>query len=178
MRHLRTASVLFIFLLSSEFTVARAKPAVEIVPVAVWQGRSQSTMNGAILNELRKAWPDSRMAHAVSAAPFLRGETSRRAYKEQLSSLIRVGDDVVLHMAPWKSLANKASVSYRYDPTLFGVHISEAECSDDCGLDLSFTAFSSGEISQMIGASRQIFSENDLGAPADHRLPIERKAEA
>ncbi len=154
--------VLFLFIQG----IATAGPAVEIIPVAVWQGRSQSLASGAMIDDLRKAWPDARIAHAVSAAPFLRGDAARRSYKERLNAQIRIGDDIVLHMAPWKTIADKASVSYKYAPTLFGVRIAEQECTEDCGLDLSFSAFSSSDVSKMIAVSRKIFSENDMGSPA------------
>lgn len=163
---IRKFSILLTGLMAVMAPSLNAKTAVEIVPMAVWQGRSQSLLNATIIGDLRKAWPDSRIAHVVSAAPFARGELSESRYKNQLVASITAGDDIVLHMAPWKSLADRASVSFRFYPTLFGVKITDEDCINDCGLELSFTAFSTSDIKDMIAVSRKFLAEHKLGSPA------------
>lgn len=150
----------------AQWGFAAAKPVIEVIPVAVWQGRPGSLLSLSLLDDLRKSWLDARIAHAVSAAPLARGEISGQSFKDQLASLTRSGDDILLHMAPWKSLADKANVNFKYAPTLFGSRISEDDCKYDCGLDMSFTVYSPQEVRAMIAASRKLLGDNGMGAPA------------
>jgi hypothetical protein len=145
---------------------ALSKPAIEVVPIAVWQGRQQELLSLSLLDNLRKEWSDPRVAHAVSAAPLVRSESSRQLFSDQLASIIKPGDDILLHMAPWKSIADKASVPFKYSTSLFGVPLSEANCAFDCGLDMTFTVYSSAEVRSMIALSRKFLTDQGMGAPA------------
>ncbi len=145
--------------------IAAAEPQVEILPVAVWQGRLQSLPVDSLLDDIRRAVPDQRLVHAVSAAPFLRDASGAEVFRAQLLAILRPGDDIVLHMAPWKSIASKAGVTFQTSSPLFGGKLSQADCTVDCGLDLSFKAYSFMDIKKMIEVSQTAVRSNGLGRP-------------
>ena len=140
-------------------------PAIEIIPIAVWQGKTTRPWSMSLLRDVRNSIPGNRVAHAISAAPLARNESSRDAFRSYFSEAVQAGDDILLHMAPWKSLADKASVAFKYSPTIFGAPIVADDCASDCGLDLSFSAFSRGEVRSMISMSQELLTAAGFGKP-------------
>lgn len=138
---------------------------IEIVPIAVWQGRSLNDWNSKLLQDLRAVFPEGKIAHAVNAAPLLRVESTKKIFRRLFADSARVGDDVLLHMAPWRSLTTHASVRSMSTPTFFGSSISDEDCQIDCGLDLSFAAFSPSEVRSLVLASLDVMEEIGFGEP-------------
>lgn len=142
---------------------AIARPGVEIVPVAVWQGKTTRPWSLGVLRDIRQKFPNMRMAHAVSALPLARGDEFDQGFRNKFAKIIQPGDDILLHVAPWKSLVERSNVKFRYEPTVFGVAVNPEDCAIDCGLDLSFNAFSPSEVRSIVAHSKSILAAGGFG---------------
>jgi hypothetical protein len=142
-----------------------AKEGVEIVPVAVWLGEFGRPSEVNVLKEIRATFPGMRFAHAVDGAPMLRDDASQNSFRSQLAQVLEPGDDILLHAAPWKSLAKKSGVAFKFQPTAFGAPIVPEDCVIDCGLDLSFSAFTKSESTAILSSSRKALGDAGFGQP-------------
>ena len=133
-----------LFCLGTPASSAFAGDGVEIVPMA---------------------FPGRRFAHAVDAAWIMRGDAARERFQRQFSQVADTADDVLMHLAPWKSITGRVGVAFKYGPTAFGAPISDLDCIIDCGLDLSFSAFSQNETSSIISSAKKALEEAGFGNP-------------
>lgn len=140
-----------------------ARSAVEIVPLAVWQGKPTRPWSLGMLRDLRRKFPNLKIAHAVSPAPLVRGGDSDLAFRLKFARLVQPGDDVLLHFAPWRSLVQKAKLNFRSEPTVFGSPVNVDGCAVDCGLDLSVTAFDYADLKQMATQAKSILHSSGFG---------------
>lgn len=142
-----------------------AKEGIEIVPIAVWLGQFERASEADSLREIRAAFPGLRMAHAVDAAYIVRSEESRQRFQVEFSQGADPSDDVLMHMAPWKSITGVAGVPFKFEPTAFGSSISDMECAIDCGLDLSFRAFTPLEAKAVMTSAKKALFYSGFGDP-------------
>lgn len=142
-----------------------ARAGVEIVPLAVWQGKSTRPWSVGILRDVRRKFPQLKIAHAISPAPIVRGGEDDRGFRLRFSRIVQPGDDILLHVAPWKSVVEKARVEFRQEPTVFGMPVNLDDCTDDCGLDLSIRAFSPTELGSLIHLSQEVLRTRGFGEP-------------
>ncbi len=143
--------------------VAQAAPGVEIMPLAVWQGKPARPWSSDLLETLRESMPEQKIAHAVSAAQLLQSSDRQLEFRYRIAQVLRPGDDVLLHFAPWKSIAEKAGVSMKLEPTLFGTPMVPDDCRLDCGLELSVSAFSTWELKSMVQLSSGMLFDRGFG---------------
>lgn len=142
-----------------------AKPGVELMPVAVWQGKPTRPWSVGILRDIRAKFPHVKLAHAVSPAPMVRAGDQDLRFRQKFSKIIQPGDDILLHVAPWKSVVEKARIEFRSQPTVFGAPVNLDDCSFDCGLDLSVRAFSDLELKSLISFSKNVLRLHGFGEP-------------
>lgn len=142
-----------------------AKPGVELMPVAVWQGKPTRPWSVGILRDIRAKFPNVKLAHAVSPAPMVRAGEQDLGFRQRFSKIIQPGDDILLHVAPWKSVVERARLEFRNQPTVFGAPVNLDDCSFDCGLDLSVRAFSDGELKSLISFSKDTLRLHGFGEP-------------
>jgi hypothetical protein len=142
-----------------------AGAGIEIVPVAVWQGKPSRPWSVTKLQDIRRSFPGLKIAHAVDASSLVRGGEQQTVFRDNFARSIVAGDDVLLHAAPWKSLVEKAGVAFKTKPTAFGAPIDLDNCLADCGLELSFSAFSPADARSIIATSKGILSDSGFGAP-------------
>ncbi len=140
-----------------------ARAAVEIVPLAVWQGKPTRPWSIGMLRDLRRKFPNLKIAHAISPAPLVRGGDSDLGFRLKFARLVQPGDDVLLHFAPWRSVVQKAKLNFRSEPTVFGAPVNIDGCAIDCGLDLSVTAFDYAELKQMATQAKDILYSRGFG---------------
>lgn len=156
---------MLLFCLGAPATAVFARDGVEIVPIAVWQGQYGRAIDVEGLQDIRKAFPGRRFAHAVDAALIARGGATRERFQRHFSQVADAADDVLMHLAPWKSITGRAGVAFKYAPTAFGAPISDLDCLIDCGLDLSFSAFAINETSSIISSAKKALEEAGFGNP-------------
>jgi hypothetical protein len=140
-----------------------ARGSVEIVPIAVWQGKPTRSWSVGLFRDLRKKFPLLKIAHAVSPAPMVRGGEFDLGFRVRFARIIQPGDDVLLHVAPWKSMVQKADLEFRTEPTVFGMPVNIDDCSQDCGLDLSTKAFNPAELRKVILFSKSLLAAHGFG---------------
>ena len=140
-----------------------ARAAVEIVPLAVWQGKPTRPWSVGMFRDLRRKFPSLKVAHAISPAPLVRGGDSDLGFRLKFARLVQPGDDVLLHFAPWRSLVQKAKLNFRTEPTVFGAPVNIEGCTFDCGLDLSVTAFDYAELRQMATQAKDTLYSRGFG---------------
>lgn len=138
---------------------------IEFMVIAVWQGKSPRPWNEDLFAALRKEYPSENIAHAVSAAGLTQSVEEVAEYRGRIANVLRDGDDVFLHMAPWKSIAEKAGVSVKFSPTIFGPAMNPDDCARDCGLELSVSAYNSSQISGMATESLRLLGGAGFGNP-------------
>ena len=144
--------------------VAIASPGIEIIPIAVWQGKSARQWNTDLFESLRETYPKERFAHAVSAARLIVPSDDQNEFRFRVSQVMRPGDDVLLHVAPWKTIADSAGAQTKLGPTLFGTPMVPDDCIQDCGLELSVSAFSHSEIRSMVRFSSSVLADRGFGS--------------
>ena len=142
-----------------------ANAGIEIVPIAVWLGQFERANEVESLHEIRSLFPGIRMAHAVDAALIVRGEESRQKFQTEFSQGADPADDILMHLAPWKSLTGVAGVPFKFEPTALGSPLSDLECAIDCGLDLSFRAFTPVEAKAVITSAKKALFDSGFGDP-------------
>ena len=147
------------------FETSYAKSGVEIMPIAVWQGKPTRSWSVGILRDIRAKFPNLKLAHAVSPAPLLRGGQQDLSFRQRFSKIVQPGDDILLHIAPWKSVVERAQIEFRTKPTVFGVSVNMDDCSFDCGLDLSTRAFSDSELKSLVTVSNDVLRSHGFGEP-------------
>lgn len=159
------SSKLFIILLlcSLASQKAEARASIELMPIAVWQGKTTRPWSVSILRDIRKKYPQLKLAHAVSAAPMVRGGDGDAGFRMRFARIVQPGDEVLLHVAPWKSLVQKAKIEFRREPTVFGMPVNLDDCAEDCGLDLSTRAFTPPELKSLIAISKSVLRSHGFG---------------
>ncbi|MEI6833242.1 MAG: hypothetical protein WCL28_04550 [bacterium] len=156
------------FILSSILLVsqqAHARAGVELMPIAVWQGKPTRPWSISILRDIRKKYPHLKLAHAISPAPMVRGGDGDTSFRLRFARIVQPGDDILLHVAPWKSVVQKAQIAFRREPTVFGMPVNLDDCAEDCGLDLSTRAFSPAELKSLIALSKNVLRSHGFGEP-------------
>jgi hypothetical protein len=138
---------------------------IEMMVIAVWQGKSARPWNEDLLTALRQKYSSDSFAHAVSAAGMTQSAEESAEYRTRIANVLRDGDDVLLHMAPWKSLAEKSAVSVKFAPTIFGPAMNPDDCARDCGLELSVSAYKPSQIGGMTAESVRMLAGAGFGAP-------------
>jgi hypothetical protein len=141
-----------------------AEPGLEIVPIAVWQGKPARPWSVDLVESLREALPQQKIAHAVSAARLIGPSDGQLEFRFRIARVLRPGDDVLLHFAPWKTIVEKAGFTMKFAPTLFGAPMVPDDCRLDCGLELGVSAFSGSEIRSMVQVSTESLAERGFGA--------------
>ena len=168
---LRNVSTLFIvyFIIAYMLTMmtqeVQARPGVEVMPIAVWQGKPTRPWSVSILRDIRRKYPQLKIAHAISPAPMARGGEGDFSFRQRFARIVQPGDDILLHVAPWKSVVEKANLEFRREPTVFGMPVNLDDCADDCGLDLSTRAFSAAELRGLIAVSKNMLLSHGFGNP-------------
>jgi hypothetical protein len=141
-----------------------AEAGLEIVPIAVWQGKPARPWSADLFESLRETLPQQPIAHAVSAARLIQPSGEQSEFRFRFAQIVRPGDDVLMHFAPWKSIAEKSGVAMKLEPTLFGTPMIADDCRFDCGLELGVSAFSHSEIKSMVQVSVGTLADRGFGA--------------
>ncbi len=153
-----------ILVLATHASVTLADPRLEIMPIAVWQGKPARPWSTDLFESPRETLPQQKIAHAVSAARLIQPSDGQTEFRFRVAQVLRPGDDVLLHFAPWKTIAEKSGVSMKFEPTLFGTPMVPDDCRVDCGLELGISAFSGSELRSMVQVSSEILAERGFGA--------------
>ncbi len=95
-------------------------PRVHVSISVDWEGRDLSAINLNAFRAYREAHPDVPLTHFLNAAYFTKLDANANKVQADIRKALRPGDELGLHIHPWKSLVEAAGVKFRTEPTIWG----------------------------------------------------------
>ncbi|MBQ49006.1 MAG: hypothetical protein CMP10_16590 [Zetaproteobacteria bacterium] len=145
--------------------VNRKSTPINLTLSSIWEGTSIRSYNINAMIEIRKSFPKIKMIHFINPAYFTKANSKHEEIIAKIKSIIRPGDEIGMHLQPWRSLTQAADVIFRPGPTYWGETLSSYQCIQDCGNDVPLTIYRESEIRSILGQSIKIFQEKSLGKP-------------
>jgi len=142
------------------------RPGRILISVAAsWDGSNvdQTAVNS--LAAFRSQYGAIPMLHFVSPAYFSRSPKESERSVVLLRSSIRPGDQVGLHVAPWKSIVSRSESMFRSAPTFWGAEVTKRDCVSDCGREVPILVYEPEEIVRIIATSKSLLEEKGRDLP-------------
>jgi len=95
-------------------------PRVHVAISVDWEGSDLSAINLNAFRVYREAHPDVPLTHFLNAAYFTKLDANASKVQADVRRALRPGDELGLHIHPWKSLVEAAGVKFRTEPTIWG----------------------------------------------------------
>lgn len=130
---------------------AQQAPIYLVVSV-IWEGSSLEDFNLKALAAFRQKFPELPVINFVSPAYFSR----TRHHHEAIATIkkhIESKDSVGLAMQSWKSVVQKAGVTFRSNPTFWGQPVMAKGCRHDCGKEVPISAYEKDELENIFSTS-------------------------
>lgn len=138
-------------------------PSLEIVPVIVWQGVPLEGHQTEAIRSLRTSFESVRFVHFVSPVYLMRTSAETNAFRGVMASVLREGDGLGMHIAPYRDWALYSRVTPGQGAGIFGqVHES---CDSVCGLDQEVAGLKTKDFAAMLSTARFEFKRVGLGDP-------------
>lgn len=125
-----------------------------------WEGRNISEQNIKAMEEFRKDYPRVPLLHFLNAAYFTKKSANKETLKNQIKRVLKKGDEHGLHIHSWKSLVEKAGVSYLSKPSWDSWGSHDDSCLGDCGHSVPLWAYTEAELRKIIRLSLEILEKN------------------
>ncbi len=129
-------------------------PRVVVAVSVDWEGTDLAERNLEAMREFRRALPDVPLTQFLNAAYFTRPGADAGAIAERIRSTVREGDELGLHVHCWKSLVDRAGVTFRPGPTFWGPKYPPTNHDGDLGHDVELAAYDVAEIRAIVRAAR------------------------
>ena len=120
-----------------------------------WEGRNLDEKNINSIKKFNKDYPNIPLQHFLCPSYFT--HKIKNANKI-IRSTIKKGDNIGLHIHPWRSLVEKANVKYRSESSFYNVD----ESCEKCGHTVPLTLYNAEELEAIIKTSKKILLENNL----------------
>jgi hypothetical protein len=124
-----------------------------------WEGFSLEDHNLESFKKFRDDYPEVKIVHFLNAAYFLAEGADPEVVKKKISSVIRPGDELGLHIHALEPLLKAAGVEFRETETFWGRSQSEA-INGMRGHDVPLTLFTEQEMRKLIRTSVKILNKN------------------
>ena len=151
-------------LLTSCSSPSRTQPPGHIVVALTtdWEGAEVSSEVLEVLDDLRKRSGDAPITHFVSSAYFTKADPDP-GLVATLSSSVRKGDELAVHLHGWRSLAAAAGVVPKLSPSyLTGTDKLLAFDDGDTGFDTDLDVYSIAELRAILRTSRKLLEQAHL----------------
>lgn len=163
------AALVAVFGLATSVGTVRADDGVDRPPIQVllsvtWEGNHLKPHNLEALEAFRAAHKIN-VLHLVSAGYFSKPDAQKEKVANAIRAALKPGDELGLHVVPWKSLTQAAGVVFRSTPTYWGNAINESECAVDCGVEVPLMIYPPEDIAKLIATSVRFFTENAFERP-------------
>ena len=120
-----------------------------------WEGRNLDENNIHSIKKFNKDYPNIPLQHFLCPSYFTHKiEDARKIIR----STIKKGDNIGLHIHPWRSLVEKANVKYRSESSFYNVD----ESCEKCGHTVPLTLYDPEELEAIVKTSKNILIENNL----------------
>jgi hypothetical protein len=147
--------------------IAPVQPAtISLAVNLIWEGRELAEHDLAALRQFRSEFGSVPMTHFVSPAYFVKpGGADGASIKSRLGTVIREEEHVGLYLSGWKSLTERAGVTFRNGPTFWGPALGARDCTMDCGLDVPVHVYSDDDLVRLVDSGRQLLAAHGYPAP-------------
>ena len=136
---------------------------IRLLLILAWDGRDQLPHNLAALDEFRRKFSDQSFLHLISPAYFARGGAADAA--ANIRRLIRPRDGYGMLVGGWKSLAQKAGVIFRKEPTFWGHQLPNRDCQVDCGVDVPLAVYPKADLERILAAGAELMVNQGFPRP-------------
>jgi hypothetical protein len=134
----------------------RTKEIQLLVSVA-WDGPNVNEYNLQSFKSFRDKFSNIPVSHFVSPSYFTSTQTAYN--KSVIQSLYRLGDQIGLAVAPWKSVVTGAGVAFRSTPTFWGPTLTQTACSSDCGGEVPLNVYTPQEVRSILSNSIKVMDQ-------------------
>ena len=132
-----------------------------------WEGESLRAENLKAIQKFRDKFPQLKLLHFLNAAYFTQPGAEVEAGKRKISSALRPGDELGLHIHNWKSLVEAAGVSFKDSPTYWGYPLNRD--GNDQGHEVAPTAYSQEEFRRVVHFSLETLEKQGFGRAKSFR---------
>jgi hypothetical protein len=129
-----------------------ARPRVILTVSVDWEGGSLRDANLAALQALRRELPGVPLTHFLNAAYYTRAGANSEEVTAGIKRGLEPGDELGLHIHPYRSLVEAAGVPFRDAPTFFGRPLRGS--TGDVGHEVELAAYSVDELKRIVRLSR------------------------
>lgn len=144
-------------------------PAARIcVAVSVdWEGAYLDPDDLQAFTQFRRELPDVPLTHLVNAGYFTKRDIDPVSTAQAISAVIGERDELGLHIHGWASLARRAGIEPRLQPSFLDAEGLVIE--GDRGFDVPLEAYSVDDIRALVRTSRKILAEHGFVVSATFR---------
>jgi hypothetical protein len=129
-----------------------ARPRVILTVSVDWEGLHIKDGNLAALAALRRDLPGVSLTHFLNGAYYTRSGASAEEATARIRRGIVEGDELGLHIHPWRSLVEAAGVQFRSSPSFFGRPLKNVD--SDEGHEVELTAYEVDELRSIVRHAR------------------------
>lgn len=150
-----------------QHNLAFASPHLNLVMSVDWEGEDLNDQNLNAMNSFREQFPQIKLIHFLNAAYYTKPDSIENKVTQKISSVLRPGDELGLHIHAWKSLFEASGVKFKTYPTYWGSPL--AHCEYDCGHEVPLTVYSTNELRKVIRKSQDVLSAHGFGKAKSFR---------
>lgn len=140
----------------------RTQPIYFLVSV-IWEGEHVRPYNIEAIKRFRERFPELRLLHFINPTYFVRPGVDHEALRSLMNQVIRPGDEIGMHLQPWKSLADSAGVPFRYNPTYWGYALDKVDCEVDCGKEIPLMVYPKEDIAKLMQHGLNLMEQQQFG---------------
>jgi hypothetical protein len=142
-------------------STTHSSPQLKVMMTVDWEGRVLDSNNLKAMQNFRRDFPEVPIVHYLNAAYFTKPFARSKDVAEKIRSVLLPIDEQGLHLHAWKSLFTAANVKFRYGPTFWnGTPLSESECTEDCGHQVTISAYTTQELEKVLAFSMKTLEKN------------------
>ena len=141
-------------------------PAIELVPVIVWQGEEIKEWQVAYVRDVLAASGELKFVHMIDPATLMMDAQRGNTSKSTLSNILREGDGVGMHVALWQNWLAASGSSSQIFKSLYNTGTFQPNGRIETGLRASVTSLDAASFSKFIAYGRKIMGENGFGTPS------------
>ncbi|MFZ9000627.1 MAG: hypothetical protein ACO20H_04955 [Bacteriovoracaceae bacterium] len=136
---------------------------IRVLNTVDWEGRCLEEENLLAMEKFNQEFPHIPTLHFMNAAYFTKG-LDNSLVEKRIKRVIKNNDLLGLHIHCWRSLVEKSGLDFRLGPSFVykdGIPTQELQ-KDDCGHDLSLSAYNHNEVIKLIKTSEDILKKYNL----------------
>ena len=138
----------------------KVAPRVRVAVSVDWEGRDLSNVNLLAFTAMRDAHPKIPLTHFLNAAYYTKEDAEAEKVTRFTRKVLKEGDELGLHIHPWRSLVEAAGVEYRETPTVWGPQFKVRARGGDAGHEVVLEAYEVKELRAIIRTARKILGEH------------------